>query len=109
MRPPGDYVLESSRRARGFATWAALRELGRSGVAELVDRCCTLARRFATQLGAVDGISVVNNVVLNQVLVRFGHDDATTERVIEAVQRSGQCWMGSTRQRPAVAGRLAVL
>ena len=96
MRPPGDYVLESSRRARGFATWAALRELGRSGVAELVDRCCTLTRRFATQLGAVDGISVVNDVVLNQVLVRFGHDDATTERVIEPVQRSGQCWMGST-------------
>jgi len=96
VRPPGDYVLESSRRARGFATWAALRELGRSGIAELVDRCCALARRFATQLAAVDGISVVNDVVLNQVLVRFGHDDATTERVIEAVQRSGQCWMGST-------------
>lgn len=72
------------------------RELGRSAVAELVDRCCTLARRFATQLDAVDGISVVNDVALNQVLVRFGHDDATTERVIEAVQRSGQCWMGST-------------
>ena len=96
VRPPGDYVLESSRRARGFATWAALRELGRSGIAELVDRCCALARRFATQLAAIDGISVVNNVVLNQVLVQFGHDDATTERVIEAVQRSGQCWMGST-------------
>ena len=95
MRPPGDYVLESSRRARGFATWAALRELGRSGIAELVDRCCALARRFATQLAAIDGISVVNDVVLNQVLVRFGDDDATTERVIEAVQRSGQCWMGS--------------
>ena len=96
VRPPGDYVLESSRRARGFATWAALRELGRSGIAELVDRCCALARRFATQLAAIDGISVVNDVVLNQVLVQFGHDDATTERVIEAVQRSGQCWMGST-------------
>ena len=56
VRPPGDYVLESSRRARGFATWAALRQLGRSGVAELVDRCCALARRFASQLAAVDGI-----------------------------------------------------
>jgi glutamate/tyrosine decarboxylase-like PLP-dependent enzyme len=96
VRPPGDYVLESSRRARGFATWAALRELGRSGVAELVDHCCALARRFATQLAAIDGISVVNDVVLNQVLVRFGEDDATTERVIGAVQRSGQCWMGPT-------------
>jgi len=96
LRPPGDYVLESSRRARGFATWAALRELGRDGVAELVERCCALARRFAGQLGAVDGIAVVNDVVLNQVLVRFGDDDATTDRVIEAVQHSGECWMGST-------------
>jgi len=96
VRAPGDYVLESSRRARGFATWAALRELGRSGVADLVDRCCALARRFAAQLEGVVGISVVNDVVLNQVLVRFGQDDATTDRVIDAVQRSGECWMGGT-------------
>ena len=87
---------ESSRRAHGFATWAALRELGRSGVAELVDRCCALARRFALQLAEVEGIAIRNEVVLNQVLVRFGDDDATTDRVIEAVQRSGECWMGST-------------
>ena len=60
VRPPGDFVLESSRRARGFATWAALRELGRSGVAELVDRCCGLAQRLAIQLADVDGIGVVN-------------------------------------------------
>ena len=96
VRPPGDYVLESSRRARGFATWAALRQLGRNGVAELVDRCCALARRFASQLDAVDGISVRNEVVLNQVLVRFSDDDVTTDRVIAEVQRSGACWMGST-------------
>jgi len=96
VRPPGDYVLESSRRARGFATWAALRELGRSGVAELVDRCCQLAQRFAAQLAEVEGVAVVNDVVLNQVLVRFGDDDGETDCVIEAVQRSGECWMGST-------------
>ncbi|HYA44224.1 MAG TPA: pyridoxal-dependent decarboxylase [Acidimicrobiales bacterium] len=96
LRIPGDYVLESSRRARGFATWAALRELGRSGLAELVERCCRLARRFAAQLGSVDGITVVNDVVLNQVLVRFGENDATTDLVIQAIQRSGECWMGST-------------
>ena len=96
VRSPGDYVLESSRRARGLATWAALRELGRSGVADLVDRCCGLARRFATELTAIDGVSVANDVVLNQVLVRFDDDDATTDRVIECVQRSGECWMGST-------------
>jgi glutamate/tyrosine decarboxylase-like PLP-dependent enzyme len=94
-RAPGDYVLESSRRARGFATWAALRQLGRLGVAELIERCCTLARYFAQQLDALDGITVVNDVVLNQVLVSFG-DDEETDRVIDAVQRSGECWMGAT-------------
>ena len=96
LRSPGDYVPESSRRARGMATWAAIRQLGRSGVADLVDRCCALARRFASRLASVDGIEVGNDVVLNQVLVRFGGDDEETDRVVEAVQRSGECWMGST-------------
>jgi glutamate/tyrosine decarboxylase-like PLP-dependent enzyme len=89
-----DYTLESSRRARGFATWAALRELGSDGVAELVDRCCRLARRFAGKLRDA-GVEVVNDVVLNQVLVSFG-DDERTEKVIEAIQRDGTCWMGAT-------------
>ncbi len=96
LRAPGDYVLESSRRARGFATWAALRQLGRTGVAELVEGCCALARRFADQLAAADGVAVVNDVVLNQVLVRFDDSDDMTDHVIEAVQRSGECWMGGT-------------
>ena len=95
IRTPGDFVLESSRRARGFATWAALRQLGRTGVAELVERCCALARRFAEQLAENEGVTVLNDVVLNQVLVRFGDDDET-DRVIEATQRSGECWMGGT-------------
>jgi glutamate/tyrosine decarboxylase-like PLP-dependent enzyme len=95
LRAPSDYVLESSRRARGFATWAALRQLGRSGVADLVERCCALARRFADQLSAIDGVRVANDVVLNQVLVGFG-DDTETQRVVDAVQRSGECWMGAT-------------
>jgi glutamate/tyrosine decarboxylase-like PLP-dependent enzyme len=90
-----DLTPESSRRARGFAVWAAIRALGRSGVADLVDRCCALARRFADQLEAVDGIDVVNRVVLNQVLVRFG-DDSITDRVVEQVQQEGTCWMGAT-------------
>jgi glutamate/tyrosine decarboxylase-like PLP-dependent enzyme len=94
-RAPSDYVPESSRRARGFATWAALRELGRRGVAELVERNCRLARRFAAQLSDMEGVAVANDVVLNQVLVGFG-DDARTDRVVEAVQRSGECWMGAT-------------
>ena len=95
LRGPSDFVPESSRRARGFATWAAMKELGRSGVAELVDRCCALARRFAEALSAMEAVTVVNDVVLNQVLVRFGTDEET-DRVIGAVQRSGECWMGGT-------------
>jgi glutamate/tyrosine decarboxylase-like PLP-dependent enzyme len=95
LRSPGDFVMESSRRARGFATWAALRELGRSGVADVIERCCELARRFAHQLGAIDGVVVVNDVVLNQVLVSFG-TDRRTDLVVEHVQGSGECWMGAT-------------
>jgi glutamate/tyrosine decarboxylase-like PLP-dependent enzyme len=94
-RAPSDYVPESSRRARGFATWAALRELGRTGVADLVDRCCAHARRFADRLDAIDGVTVANQVVLNQVLVGFG-DDERTDRVVERVQQSGTCWLGAT-------------
>ena len=96
LRSPGDFVPESSRRARGPATWAAVRELGSIGIADLVDRCCRLAQRFAERLAVHDGIAIGNDVVLNQVLVRFGDDDATTDQVIEAVQRSGECWMGGT-------------
>ncbi len=92
--PRADFTAESSRRARGFATWAGLRELGRAGVAELVERCCALAGRFAAGLTGA-GFEVANEVVLNQVLVSFG-DDARTDRVIEAVQRDGTCWMGGT-------------
>jgi glutamate/tyrosine decarboxylase-like PLP-dependent enzyme len=108
LRAPGDYVPESSRRARGFATWAALRELGRTGVADLVDRCCALARRFADLLAAVEGVTVVNDVVLNQVLVRFGDDDASTDAVVAAVQRSGECWMGATTWHGSRLMRISV-
>jgi glutamate/tyrosine decarboxylase-like PLP-dependent enzyme len=95
VRAPADYVLESSRRARGFVTWAALRQLGRDGLAGLVERCCGLARRFAEELGAIDGVTIANDVVLNQVLVGFG-DDEHTDAVIEGIQREGTCWMGGT-------------
>jgi glutamate/tyrosine decarboxylase-like PLP-dependent enzyme len=101
-----DYTAESSRRARGFAAWAALRELGRSGVADLVERCCHLARRFADQLAA-SGFDVANDVVLNQVLVGFG-DDATTDRVVQAIQDDGTCWMGATTWRGRRYMRIAV-
>lgn len=92
-----DFTAESSRRARGFAVWAALQELGRDGVAELVDRSCRLARRFADGLAGA-GFEIANQVVLNQVLVSFGDDDRTA-RVVAAVQRDGTCWMGGTTWR----------
>lgn len=106
-RGPGDFVLESSRRARGFATWAVLRELGRSGVADLVDRCCALAAQFAERLATINGVSVANDVVLNQVLVDFG-GGTETERVLAAVQGSGVCWMGGTTWRGRRLMRIAV-
>lgn len=101
-----DFTTESSRRARGFAVWAALRQLGRDGVADLVDRCCALARHFADRLRD-GGAEVVNDVVLNQVLAGFG-DDATTDRVISAVQRDGTCWMGGTTWRGRRLMRISV-
>jgi glutamate/tyrosine decarboxylase-like PLP-dependent enzyme/uncharacterized protein YhfF len=108
LRSPADWGLESSRRARGFATWAALRELGRDGVAALVERCCAHARRFAGRLGSAEGVRVVNDVVLNQVLVRFGDDDAVTDAVIRAVQDSGACWTGGTTWRGMRLLRISV-
>ncbi len=102
----GDLVLGSSRRARGFTVWAALQELGRAGVADLVERCCALARRFSDGLAA-GGLEIVNDVVLNQVLVGFDDDDET-DRVIAAVQRDGTCWMGGTSWHGRRLMRIAV-
>ncbi|WP_431944204.1 pyridoxal phosphate-dependent decarboxylase family protein [Micromonospora marina] len=101
-----DLTAESSRRARGLAVWAGLRELGRDGVAALVERCCALARRFADGLTAA-GFEVVNDVVLNQVLVGFG-DDARTDRVVAAVQADGTCWAGGTTWRGRRLMRISV-
>ena len=107
-----DYNPEFSRRARGFAVYAAIRALGREGVATLVERCCGLARRFAERLAADDGVEVLNEVVLNQVLVRFraadGDHDAHTRRVVERVQQDGTCWMSGTTWRGRAAMRISV-
>jgi glutamate/tyrosine decarboxylase-like PLP-dependent enzyme len=107
-RDGDSFVPESSRRARGLAVWTALRTLGRSGVADLVDRCCGLARRFAEQLAAVPGVEVLNDVVLNQVVVRFGDSDDTTRRVIAAAQADGTSWFGGTVWRGVAAARISV-
>ena len=105
-REPAHYGPEMSRRARGVELWAALRSLGRAGVAELVERTCSHARRFAEALAAA-GHSVLNEVVLNQVLVSFG-DTETTRRVVEAVQADGSCWAGATTWQGRHAMRISV-
>src|SRR5215468_4819225 len=87
---------------------AALRTLGRPGVAELVDRCCALARRFALALDEMPGVRVLNDVVLNQVLVRFGDSDEVTHRVIAAAQDEGTCWFGATVWKGMAAARISV-
>jgi glutamate/tyrosine decarboxylase-like PLP-dependent enzyme len=107
-----DWNPEFSRRARGFPVYAALRSLGRSGVADLVDRCCAHARRFAEALGQEPGVEVLNDVVLNQVLVRFldsgGDHDARTRAVVKAVQEDGTCWLGGTTWQGKAAMRISV-
>jgi glutamate/tyrosine decarboxylase-like PLP-dependent enzyme len=106
LREPSQYGPEFSRRARGVEVWAALRSLGRSGVADLVERTCGHARRFAEGLRAA-GHAVLNEVALNQVLVRFGDDDRT-RRVIAAVQADGTCWCGGTVWHGQAAMRISV-
>lgn len=100
---------EFSRRARGIPLYAALRTLGRDGVADLVDRCCEHARLLAELLAATDGIEVLNDVVLNQVLVRFGDDDALTHAVIERIQADGTCWAAGSRWHGRAVMRLSVI
>lgn len=132
-RDPYNWVPESSRRARGFPIYAALRSLGRSGLANMIDHCCALARRMADQLRGQPGVAILNDVVLNQVLVRFsppgGGDvgapeagdaaapeagdaaaraDEFTRRVIAAVQADGTCWAGGTTWHGMAAMRISV-
>lgn len=103
-----DWVPDFSRRGRGFAVYAALRTLGRLGVESLVDRCCGHARRFAGILGGEARVKILNDVVLNQVLVRFGDEDALTRAVISRVQRDGTCWLAGTTWRGMAAMRISV-
>jgi glutamate/tyrosine decarboxylase-like PLP-dependent enzyme len=104
-RDPFAITPESSRRARAVPVYAALRSLGRRGVADLVERCCALARLAAAELSACPGVEVLNDVVLNQVLFRVPGDTAA---VIAAVQRDGTCWLGGTTWHGAPAIRFSV-
>jgi glutamate/tyrosine decarboxylase-like PLP-dependent enzyme len=105
-RDPYDYTPEFSRRARGVEVWAALRSLGREGLADLVERSCRHASRFADGLRRA-GCTILNDVVINQVLVSFG-DPETTRRVIAAVQADGTCWVGGTVWQGHTAMRISV-
>ncbi|HEY8871343.1 MAG TPA: pyridoxal-dependent decarboxylase [Candidatus Limnocylindrales bacterium] len=120
-RDPYDYVPDASRRARAFTVYAALRALGPDGLRELIERCSSHARRFADELGREPGVQILNDVVLNQVLVRFTHrgdetaggddtaaGDARTRAVIAAVQRDGTCWVGGTTWHGVGAMRISV-
>jgi glutamate/tyrosine decarboxylase-like PLP-dependent enzyme len=107
-RDPFEYVPELSRRARGFAIHAALRSLGRAGLADVVERTCAVARRMADGLATIPGVEVGNEVVLNQVLVRFDDDDDLTRAVIARVQDEGTAWLGGTTFHGRARMRISV-
>jgi glutamate/tyrosine decarboxylase-like PLP-dependent enzyme len=105
-REPSQYVPELSRRARGIEVWAALKSLGRSGLADLIDRCCSHAHRFADSLTAA-GFEILNDVVLNQVLLAVGSPERTA-RVVAALQEDGTCWCGGTVWQGRAAIRISI-
>ena len=105
-RDRANFAPELSRRARGIEVWAALHSLGRSGLADLVERTCRHAARFAEGLRAA-GYTILNEVMFNQVLVTFG-DDERTRRVIAGIQRDGTCWCGGTTWQGQTAMRISV-
>lgn len=111
-RDPHEFVPEESRRGRAVPIYAALRSLGTNGVGEMIDRCCRHATRMAERLSAHPQVRILNDVVLNQVMVRFekpGHDaDTLTRAVIAGVQADGTCWLGGTTWHGMAAIRIAV-
>ena len=113
-RDPTHFVPELSRRARGFTTWAMIKALGRQGIDELVARHCRIARLMAERLAAEPGVAVLNDVVLNQVILRFGSDrpeaegDELTRRVIARIQEDGRCFTGGADWRGRWVMRISV-
>ncbi|NKL78510.1 pyridoxal phosphate-dependent decarboxylase family protein [Rhizobium leguminosarum] len=113
-RDPSLYVPELSRRARGFATWAMLKHLGRDGIAALIDQCCASARLVADLLSQQPGIAILNEVTLNQLVIRFGADlpseegDALTRKTIEKIQADGIIFAGGAKWRGRDVLRLSV-
>jgi glutamate/tyrosine decarboxylase-like PLP-dependent enzyme len=107
-REPSAYVPELSRRARGFATWAMIRQFGRAGIAEMVARCCRLARRMAEAIAAEPGVELVASVELNQFMIRFGDSDALTAAVIRQVQADAVAFLGGADWRGRWVMRVSV-
>jgi glutamate/tyrosine decarboxylase-like PLP-dependent enzyme len=107
-RDPFEWTPEFSRRGRGFTVYAALKHLGRSGVRDMVERCCARARQMAELLCGQPGVEILNDVVLNQVLVRFNNSDDFTRAVIERVQQNGTCWLSGTTWHDMAAMRISI-
>ena len=111
-RDPMDWNPEFSRRARGFGVYAALRAMGKTGVAEMIDRCRSHAHLFADRLGAEPGVEILNEIQINQVLVRFissdGDHDDRTRRVIKAVQEDGTCWLSGSKWKGSHVMRISI-
>jgi glutamate/tyrosine decarboxylase-like PLP-dependent enzyme len=107
-RDPSAYVPELSRRARGFAAWAMIRQLGRTGIAEMVERCCRIASRIADRVADEPGIALVLAPELNQVMFRFGDSDAATIATVQRVQDDGIAWIGGAQWRGQWVMRLSV-
>jgi glutamate/tyrosine decarboxylase-like PLP-dependent enzyme len=105
-----DWTPEASRRARGNAVYAAIRSLGRSGIEQMIDRCCSCARVMAADLRVEPGVEVLNDVVLNQVLVRFrsSSGENVTAKVAQRIQQDRVCWAGGTQWRGEPALRISV-
>jgi glutamate/tyrosine decarboxylase-like PLP-dependent enzyme len=106
LREPSHYTPEMSRRARGIELWAALKSLGRNGIAQLIERTCGYTQQFAARLRAA-GYEILNDVAINQVLVSFGSPEVT-RLVIERLQQDGTCWCGGTEWQGRVAMRISV-
>jgi glutamate/tyrosine decarboxylase-like PLP-dependent enzyme len=108
LRDGSSFSPESSRRARSFAAWAALRSLGRSGVAQMIEGCCELAVQLAESLVSEPELDILNDVVINQVMIRVGDSDDRTRALIDAVQRDGTFWAGPTTWHGKAAMRISV-
>jgi glutamate/tyrosine decarboxylase-like PLP-dependent enzyme len=108
QRDGTNYVPESSRRARAIPIYAAIRSLGRAGIAEMIERNCAQARRMAKQLAGIPGAAVLNDVVLNQVLVRLPGGDDANRAAVAAIQRDGTCWLGGTTYNGEYVVRVSI-